>query len=136
MIKGEDSALIVCDFVNGGTAVLDANRYNECEADDPRYTFGKLRVEGSHGHLEMNEEGMMRIKLLGEPSRDHLYPHGKRQFAGDCEHALQRHFVDGVLQGQSFESTVDDYLISVLLVEQAYRSAAENRVVLAEEGLV
>jgi len=129
VIKGEDCALIVCEMENGITAVLDANRYNECEAGDPRNTFGKFRIEGSKGHLEMNEEGHMRLKLLGEPSREHVYHHEKRQFAGDCVHALQQHFVTSVLNNTPFESTAKDYLKSVLLVEQAYESAAENRVV-------
>ncbi len=129
VIKGEDSALIVCEMENGITAMLDANRYNECEADDPRYTFGKFRIEGNTGHLEMNEEGHMQIKLLGQPSVAHAYEHEKRQFAGDCVHALQQHFVTSVFNDTPFESTAEDYLKSVQLVEQAYRSAAENRVV-------
>ena len=87
VIKGEDSNLLVCEC--GVTAVLDANRYNECEADDPRYTFGKFRIEGNAGHLEMNEEGHMQIKLLGQPRVAHAYEREKRQFAGDCVYALQ-----------------------------------------------
>ena len=50
---------------NGITTVLDANYYNEYEAGDTRYTFGKYCIEGSKGHLEMNKEGNMRLKLLG-----------------------------------------------------------------------
>ena len=114
---------------NGITTVLDANRYDECEAGDPRYTFGKYRIEGSKGHLEMNKEGNMRLKLLGEPSREHAYHHEKCQFADDCVHALQQHSVTSVQNNTPFESTPEDYLKSVLLVEQDYESAAENRVV-------
>ncbi len=68
VIKGEDSAFIVCEFAEGGTAVLDANRYNESEAQDPRYTFGTFRAEGSLGHLTMDENGDMRFKPLGQPA--------------------------------------------------------------------
>ncbi|MCH1503391.1 MAG: Gfo/Idh/MocA family oxidoreductase [Verrucomicrobiales bacterium] len=129
VIKGEDSALIICEMENGITTVLDANRYNECEAGDPRYTFGKYRIEGSKGHLEMNEEGNMSLKLLGEPSREHGYRHEKCQFAGDCVNALQQHSVTSVQNTPPFESTPEDYFNGVLLVEQACESAAENRVV-------
>ena len=48
---------------------------------------------------------------------------------GDCVYAVQRHFVDCVLNDRPFESTIDDYLKSVRLVEAAYESAATNQVV-------
>ncbi|NCF92120.1 MAG: hypothetical protein GWQ05_14355 [Verrucomicrobiaceae bacterium] len=102
VIKGEDSARIICEMENGITIVLDANRYNECEAGDPRYTFGQYSIEGSKGHLEMNEEGNMRLKLLGEPSREDAYHHEKCQFAGDCVHALQQHFVTSAQNNTPF----------------------------------
>jgi predicted dehydrogenase len=114
---------------NGITTVLDANYYNEYEAGDTRYTFGKYRIEGSKGHLEMNKEGNMRLKLLGEPSREHAYHDEKCQFAGDCVHALQQHSVTSVQNNTPFESTSEDCLDSVLLVERIYESVAENRVV-------
>ncbi len=128
VIEGEDSALLVCEFPDGGRAVLDANRYNECETEDPRYTFGKVRIEGSKGHLELDEEGVIRVKLLGEKSYQHPYSHERRGFAGDCVYALQRHFVDALTNGTSFESTAEDYLKSVRLVEAAYTSAQANQV--------
>ena len=132
VIRGEDSALIVCKFEQGGTAVLDANRYNECEAANPRYTFGRLRIDGRKGHLELDEEGVIRIKPLGGPSYVHAYNPPRRGFAGDCVYAVQRHFVDCVKQGAPFESTAEDYLKTVRLVELAYDSVAANRVMPVE----
>jgi predicted dehydrogenase len=129
VIKGEDSALLLCQFAGGGTAVLDASRYNECEAADPRYTFGRLRIDASKGHIEMNEEGVIRVKLLGQPAFDIDYAPSRHGFTGDSVHAVQRHFVDCVLGGKSFESTLDDYLKTVRLVEAGYQSAATNRVI-------
>jgi predicted dehydrogenase len=129
VIKGEDSALVVCHFANGGTAVLDANRYNESSADNPRYTFGTLRLEGSKGHLELDTEGRLFIQPLGEARREHPYTPARENFAGDCVFALQRHFVDCLLQDRPFESTIDDYLHSVRLVEAAYQSARTNQTV-------
>jgi D-apiose dehydrogenase len=127
-IAGEDAGQIVCGFANGATAILDASRYNETDAPDPRYTFGTVRLDGSKGHLELDTDGTLTLKLLGHPSRKIEYTHERRGFAGDCVYALQRHFVDCMLSGREFESTGDDYLKTVALVEACYRSAAGNRV--------
>ena len=129
VIKGEDSALVICKFPQGVTAVLDANRYNESMVENPRYTFGTLRIEGSIGHLDMDSEGRLTIKPLGETPYQSPYSPSKQGFAGDCVYALQRHFVDAFLSEQPFESEAADYLSSVQLVELAYQSAAENQVV-------
>ncbi|YCM43068.1 Gfo/Idh/MocA family oxidoreductase [Verrucomicrobiaceae bacterium 227] len=126
VIKGEDSALLLCHCESGVTAVLDANRYNECEAENPRYTFGTVRIEGSKGHLELALDGSIRIKKLGESSYLHDYLPSKNGFAGDCVFNTQRHFADQMLSGEEFESTVTDYLKSVKLVEMAYESAAKK----------
>lgn len=130
VIKGEDTALVVLDFGTGVTAMLDANRYNEPDASitNPRYTFGALRLDGSRGHLELRMDGSICVQLLGEQPRPHEYSPATEGFAGDCVYAVQRHFVDSLRSGE-FESTVDDYLRSVKLVELAYESAANNTVV-------
>lgn len=128
VIQGEDSALLICEFATGGTAILDANRYNESGAENPRFTFGRFRLEGSRGHLEMDETGKMVTKLLGEPAVTHDYPLTRKGFAGDCVHALQAHFIESVLNDQPFESEVGDYMRSVELMELAYQSAATHQV--------
>ena len=129
VIKGEDSALLVCRFQSGATAVLDANRYNESDADNPRYTFGTMRLDASGGHLELASDGSITIKRLGEAAYQHAYSPAVAGFAGDCVHAVQRHFVDAFLSGDPFEAEVGDYLKSVQLVELAYQSAASGQAV-------
>ena len=133
VIKGEDSALVVCEMQSGVTAVLDANRFNESDSDNPRYTFGTVRIEGSKGHLELGFDGDITIKRLGEPSVAHEYVPSTYGFAGDCVFAIQQHFVECMQNGQAFESTVSDYLHSVQMVEAAYRSAESRQVVTIEE---
>jgi predicted dehydrogenase len=128
-IAGEDAGQIVGGFATGATAILDASRYNEAETADARYTFGSVRLDGSKGHIELDLEGNLTLKPLGEPSRRIDYRHERRGFAGDCVYALQRHFVDCMLSGREFESTGGDYLKTVALVEACYRSKAENAVV-------
>lgn len=129
VIKGEDSALLVCNFQNGITAVLDADRYGESDAENPRYTFGTMRLDASGGHLELDTDGAIRIKRLGEPAYKHEYTPAAGGFAGDCVYAVQRHFVDAYLGGTPFEAEASDYLKSVQLVELAYESASSGQAV-------
>lgn len=122
-IKGEDSGQVILGFNDGATALLDGNRYNENEARNPRLTFGELRLDGSKGHLTLDYEGDIIVKLLGEDPYVHEYPHEDTGFAGGCVHALQSHFVEQFLVGEPFESTGDDYLKTIKLVEACYVSA-------------
>jgi predicted dehydrogenase len=123
-IAGEDAGQIVCGFARGGTAILDASRYNEANTADARYTFGTVRLDGSKGHLELDLEGNLTLKPLGRDARQLDYRHERKGFAGDCVYALQRHFVDCMITGRPFESTGEDYLKTVKLVEACYTSHA------------
>lgn len=127
-IAGEDAGQIVCGFASGATALLDASRYNEAETADPRYTFGTVRLDGRGGHLELDLEGNLTLKQLGEPAVRLEYTHERRGFAGDSVLALQRHFVDRLRDGGAFESSGEDYLRTTALVEACYRSHASGQV--------
>lgn len=129
VIKGEDSALVVCNSKSGVTALLDANRYNESEAANPRYTFGTLRIDGSAGHLELDFDGRLYLKPLGGARHEHFYELSQKGFAGDCVYAVQKHFVETIQGGGEFESSVSDYVKSVRLVEEAYASANQKEVI-------
>jgi predicted dehydrogenase len=128
-IQGEDSGILVLGFRSGATATWDANRYNESEAKNPRYTFGEMRIDGRRGHLLLDTEGGLTLKPLGRPAAAHPYDHADHGFAGDCVFAIQRHFVDCMLSGRPFESTGEDYLVNVRLVDACYESAATGQVV-------
>ena len=128
-IAGEDAAQIVCGFATGATAILDASRYNESDATDTRYTFGTVRLDGRKGHLELDLDGTLTLKLLGQTSRVLDYPHTREGFAGDSVYALQRHFVERMTAGAPFESTGEDYLRTAALVEACYRSQSTGQVV-------
>jgi len=131
-ILGEDAGQIMCGFKSGATAIWDASRYNESEAADPRYTFGTMRIEGRKGHLALDSEGNLKLKLLGHAARQVDYRRERRGFAGDCVFALQGHFVDRLRDGGPFESTGEDYLKSIALVEACYRSQAGGQVELMD----
>lgn len=121
-IAGEDSGQIVCGFASGATALLDASRYNEADTSDARHTFGTVRIDGSRGHLELALDGTLTLKPLSQTSVRLDYPHTRHGFAGDCVHALQRHFIESLIANRPFESTGEDYLKTIALVEACYRS--------------
>lgn len=128
-IKGEDAGQIMIGFKSGATAILDGSRYNESEAEDPRYTFGTTRIDGSQGHIELNFDGSLTLKKLGEAPQKIEYTHERINFAGDCVYFLQRHFVDSISAGTPFESTGEDYLKSIALVEACYQSNTTGQAV-------
>lgn len=126
-IEGEDCALVMFQFENGATGVLDGNRYNEADAEDPRYTFGELLVEANGGSIRLDMEGNIRIQPIGKPSFEHEYVHQKLNFAGDCVYATQKHFVDCLLHGKPFETNLEDYLHNLRVQEAIYSSSAQGK---------
>ena len=129
VIQGEDAGQVMLTFGSGATAMWDANRYNEVEAEFPRYTFGSLRIDATGGHLTMATDSAIRVKRLGEPGRDWEYARRNVNFAGDCVYFLQRHFVDCLLSGREFESNGPDYLKTIEVVEAVYASAAQGQAI-------
>jgi predicted dehydrogenase len=129
VIRGEDSGILLLNFANGATAVWDANRYNEVETPSPRLTFGLLRIDGTLGQLGLDTEANLRVKLLGEPEYEVEYERSSRNFAGDSVYFLQRHFVNCMLDEKEFESSGEDYLKTIGVVEAAYHSASSSSVV-------
>ena len=127
VIQGEDAGLLTFRFAGGATGVWDANRYNESNNEDPRYTFGEFLVEGSGGSIRLYSDGRLTLQPLGQPERDHMYKHERRGFAGDCVYFAQKHFVDCLMSGQPFETSGDAYLKTLRVQEAAYESASLNR---------
>jgi D-apiose dehydrogenase len=126
VIRGEDAGQLFLRFESGATAIWDANRYNETEAPNPRFTFGEIRVDGTGGHLTMDSEANIRVKKLGEPAWNSEYARENCNFAGDCVYALQRHFVDCMLSGREFESSGREYLKTLEVVFAAYASSSSG----------
>ncbi|MDA2938412.1 Gfo/Idh/MocA family oxidoreductase [Acidobacteria bacterium AH-259-A15] len=127
VIKGEDCGLLIFEFAGGALGLWDANRYNESNSDDPRYTFGESLVEGNGGTIRLAMDGRITIQPLGEPERRHDYHHERRGFAGDCCFAIQRHFVDALLTGSPCETNGCEYLKNLAIQEALYRSHEERR---------
>jgi predicted dehydrogenase len=128
-LNGEDAAVVVLGFVDGPTATLDASRYNENTAANPRLTFGTMRLDGSAGHLLLDNDGSITVHPLGGIPELVDYEISEEGFAGDCVYATQHHFVDALQANLPFENDGDDYLRSVAVVEAAYESAETQTVV-------
>jgi len=129
VIKGEETGQLFFKFDSGATALLDANRYNEVESETPRYTFGQMRIDAMGGHITMDTAANIRLKPLGEDAYGVDYEHVTLNFASDCVHHVQRHFVDCMISGREFEANGDDYLKTIQVVEAVYESAAAGQVV-------
>ncbi|MBC3757037.1 Gfo/Idh/MocA family oxidoreductase [Hyunsoonleella sp. SJ7] len=126
VIKGEDAGLMVLNFESGATAVWDANRYNESNIENFRYTFGEYLVEGSKGSIRLYNDGKITVQHLGKPEKEHQYEHRNIGFAGDCCYIFQRDFIDKLISGASFETNGPSYLKTLKIQEAAYKSAETN----------
>ncbi|RKR14412.1 putative dehydrogenase [Maribacter vaceletii] len=122
-IKGEDFAWVNFDFINGAVGFLDANRYNESTSDNPRFTFGKVLIEGNKGSIRLYEDGRITIQLLGEKEKEHSYKFEKINFAGDCVFNTQKHFIDQLSSGKPFETDVSLYLKNIVVQDKIYESS-------------
>lgn len=129
VIRGEETGQIFLRFESSATAIWDSNRYNEVESPSPRYTFGQMRIDALGGHIILDTEANLRIKQLGQPGYDVDYPHRNLNFSGDCVHTLQQHFVDCMHTGNPFESSGEDYLRTLAVVDAIYESAKRGEVV-------
>ncbi len=121
-IKGEDFAWVNFSFKNGMLGFLDANRFNETTAEDPRLTFGEVLIEGNLGSLRLYEDGKITVKLLGEKENNHHYEYKKINFAGDCVYITQKHFVNQLLSNKPFETEVSKYLKNLIVQDAIYKS--------------
>lgn len=128
-LNGEDAAVVVLGFVGGQTATLDASRYNENTAANPRLTFGAMRLDGSAGHLLLDTDGSLTVHPLGGIPELVDYHVPDDGFAGDCVYAIQHHFIDAVRTNLPFEADAEDYLRSLAVIEAAYESAEDQTVV-------
>ncbi|WP_339715230.1 Gfo/Idh/MocA family oxidoreductase [uncultured Kriegella sp.] len=125
-IKGEDFAWVHFDFANQALGFLDANRYNENIAEDPRLTFGSVLIEGEGGSLRLYDNGNITIQPLGKQERPHKYAFLKQNFSGDCVFHTQSHFIENLISGNPFETDVTRYLRNIKVLEKVYESSEKG----------
>jgi len=120
VIAGEDFGVVVFHFESGATGLWDANRYNESNTPNPRYTFGEFLVDADGGSIRLYNDGRLTIQKLGEPEEDHEYQHEDRNFCSDCCYTTQRHFIDRMLDGKPFETDGANYLRTLAVQDAGY----------------
>lgn len=130
-IAGEDTATVLFEFANGSQGIWDANRFNEPNVEDARYTFGEVLVEANGGSIRLYQDGRLTVQPLGLPEADYPYKHSQRNFAGDCVYATQKHFVDCLLESKPFETNGVEYLKTLAVQEAIYQSAKNGQPVRA-----
>jgi len=126
VIAGEDSAAVIFNFDSGATGIWDANRYNECNFENARYTFGEMLIDANGGSIRLYLDGTVSVQPLGEKERKCDYFHENRDFSGDCCYFTQRHFIDRMLDGKPFETNGHEYLKTLAVQEAVYESAAKG----------
>jgi len=126
VIAGEDFGVVVFHFQSGATGLWDANRYNEGNTANPRYTFGECLVDTDAGSIRLYNDGRLTVQKLGEDEKDHDYHHEDRNFCSDCCYTTQRHFVDRLLDGKPFETNGSEYLRTLAVQEAVYESAEKG----------
>ena len=126
VIAGEDYGIIIFHFESRATGIWDANRYNECNFEKPRYTFGELLLDANKGSIRLYLDGRITIQKLGDKERLHHYNHEDHAFCGDCCYTTQRHFIDRMLDGKPFETNGHEYLKTLAVQETVYESASKN----------
>ena len=126
-LAGEDAATVLFEFASGAQGFWDANRFNEPNTPDARYTFGEALIEGNAGSIRLYPDGRLTIQPLGKTEQDHPYRHADRNFAGDCVIETLRHFVECLRLSKSFETSGKDYLKTLRVQEAIYESAAKGQ---------
>lgn len=129
VIKGEDFGLVSFTFESGDIALWDANRYNQPNYDNPRYTFGEMLLDGTEGSIRLYNNGNITIQPLGKNEEKHFYLHHNIDFSGDCVYTTQRHFINCLLSGDEFETNGTDYLKSLAVQEAVYDSANSKTII-------
>lgn len=122
-ICGEDAATVMFEFANGARGIWDGNRFNEPTSPDARFTFGEALIEGNGGSLRLYGNGRLTLQKLGESEKDIHYKFERRGFAGDCVLATQQHFADSLLAGTAFETSGNEYIKTLSVVEAIYESS-------------
>ncbi len=128
-IAGEDAGMVFFGFENEAEGLFDANRFNESNFKNPRYTFGEFLVEGNGGSIRLYSDGTLTVQPLGKPEKAHDYIHENKGFGGDCVYFTQQHFVENLLAGNPFETNGEDYLKTLAVQEATYQSAERQEVV-------
>jgi D-apiose dehydrogenase len=128
VISGEDTGIVVFDFISGAQGIFDGNRLADHASDNRRRTMGEMWIEGSRGTLRLDGLGGLYLRRHGENVEKSIaFEWRDDAFGGDCVYNLQRHMVDYLITGSMLENRVADYLPNLVIEEAIYASAARGQ---------
>jgi predicted dehydrogenase len=79
--------------------------------------------------LRLHLDGGITLQKIAGEDQPVYYKHYPRGFAGDCVYTTQRHFIDRLQDGKPFETSGEDYLRTITVLEAAYRAAETHKTV-------
>ena len=132
-LKGEDVATILLGHKSGATSVVEAS-YASRFADNP-FPETIVEVEGTAGSVRLGQHYQLVVTDRdGTRKRDvspALLPWAERPWHGVQESvlAIQRHWIECLRDSQPPATRGRDNLLTLALVEAAYRSAATTNTV-------
>jgi D-apiose dehydrogenase len=132
-IHGEDVATIMLGHVSGATSVVDCSYASSFDNDPFPQTL--IEVDGTTGSLRLTRD--YRLLVMSKSSgrtidvTPSLLEWARRPWFNIQESVLniQRHWVECLLTGQEPATSGQDNLKTFALVEAAYQSACDGRVV-------
>jgi predicted dehydrogenase len=122
VITGEDAVWITLTFPGSLRGVIDGNRCSPLGEEGT--AMGNLRIDGTGGSLWLAASGEILIQPRGGDRVTHSWAIPETGYRGDSCYNTQRHFVDCLRSGAPFESSGEDYLRTMRLVDACYESAA------------
>ena len=132
-IRGEDVATLLLETAGGMTVTVEMSYASVVDYECFPQTL--VEVEGAHGsvrlspdfHFTVTTQEGQQTERLALPTYDWVHP----QYAvvQSSMVAIHRHFLAGLRDGQPVETTGEDNLKTLQLVEAAYDSAARGEVV-------
>jgi predicted dehydrogenase len=136
-IRGEDVATMILSHTGGVTSVVDCSYATRRRPETFPETL--LEIDGDNGTLRLDAAYRLVVHdREKEENRDvspPLLPWAERPWHNIQESvlAIQQHFVDCLNSGKQPETSGDDNLKTLALVEAAYLSAKEERTVRLDE---
>lgn len=136
-IRGEDVATMLLEHESGATSVVDCSYATRRQPETFPETL--IEIDGSEGSLRLDAGYLLTVQRAGRSETrgisPPLLPWAERPWHNIQESvvAIQRDFIDSLREGRAPETSGEDNLKTLALVEAAYLSAAEGRSV-APEG--
>ena len=132
-IRGEDVATITLQTERGATCVVELSFSSRLSKEVFPQTF--VHLEGAQGSAVLGPDYELTVTTPAGVTRSEVSPRKFSWTTPDMEviqdsvAAIQQHWADCVREGRPVESTGEDNLRTLSLVEAAYQSAASGQAV-------